>query len=124
MRALVVAAVSLAGATLVAGPIAYLRTQRQIPKEQPGLTADTNLPTGPSLESQVSRQLADSVRITGELVHAEQIKALQPAAGSRVVTKPAERQRAIPPPARKSLLARVIFGTSGHRPSPFPHPGS
>jgi hypothetical protein len=122
MRALVIAAVSLTGATLVAGPIAYLRTQRQIARPQPSLAADTNLPASPALEAEFSRPLIDSVRVTGELVHAEQIATPLPAT-ARAPMKPAERRRAIPTP-RKSLFARVLFGTSGYRPSPFPRPGS
>jgi hypothetical protein len=122
MRAVLVAVVSLAGATLVAGPIAYLRTQRQITTPQPSLATDTNLPASPSFEAGISAAALNSVRVMGELVHAEQVRTPQPAA-ARVVTKPAEPRHASPTP-RKSLFARVVFGTSGYRPSPFPRPGS
>jgi hypothetical protein len=85
------------------------------------LAADTNLPMSTPSED-ISRPVIDSVRVTGELVRAEQTRSPRPAS-TRLVTKPAERRPAIPP-ARKSLLARVLLGTSGYRPSPFPRPGS
>jgi len=123
MKAVWVAvAVSLTGATLVAGPIAYLRTQRQIGNPQPSFPADSYLPANTSPEAEGTRPVVNSVRVTGELIRAEQIKTPQPAA-ARVVTKAPERRRSVAP-AKKSLFARVLFGSSGYRPSPFPRPGS
>ena len=118
MKTVVLAAVGLAGATLVAGPIAYFRTQRDPPKQQTIATV-----ASAPVTVEPARPLDNSVRVTDELVRAQQVASPQQAS-TRPITPTPSRVRPMPSPPRKSLLARVVFGTRGYRPSPFPRPPS
>jgi hypothetical protein len=125
MKTVWLAALSLAGATLAAGPVTYLRTQRHVTKPQP------SLPTAPVAINAAAAPAIDepplpkenSVQVTGELVKAAEIRSAAKPVPTRTAAETAGRRRSAPPP-RRSLLARVFFGSSGYRPSPFPRPGS
>ena len=118
MKTVVLAAVGLAGATLVAGPIAYFRTQRH-PPEQQTIAPVTSAPT----TVEPARPVDSQIRVTDELVRAQQVESPQQTS-TRPITPTPSRVRPMPSPPRKSLLARVVFGTRGYRPSPFPRPRS
>lgn len=119
MKTVVLAAVGLAGATLVAGPVAYFRTQRTPPMQQ----AISPVPSAPITVETAPRPVDSAVRVTDELVRAQQVESTLEVS-ARPVTPTPSRVRPMPSPPRKSLLARVVFGTRGYRPSPFPRPRS
>ena len=118
MKTVVLAAVGLAGATLVAGPIAYFRTQRNSSE-----AADHRARRERTRHRRAGAPLDSQVRVTDELVRAQQVESPQQAS-TRPITPTPSRVRPMPSPPRRSLLARVVFGVRGYRPSPFPRPRS
>jgi hypothetical protein len=114
MKLVVIAACGVAGAALMAGPIAYFRTQRagaahRVPE------ASTARPAAPSAELGAPRIL-----VTDELVEAREIRSPSPVAPIARTSYRPRPHRA----ERRSLLARLFLGAGDHRPAPFPRPGS
>jgi hypothetical protein len=116
MKLVVIAACGVAGAALMAGPIAYFRTQRTGAAHRVPETF-TARPAAPSAELAPPRIL-----VTDELVEAREVRSPAPVAP---IARTSYRQRPARSRAeRRSLLARLFLGAGDHRPAPFPRPGS
>jgi hypothetical protein len=109
MRLLHVSAIAAAAIALLASPLMRFRAE----------TKDVPLPTRVQHRAPEMPELAvNGVEIVDELVTANIVG--PPKARVLSPHRPAVRRAATPP--RRSLLARVFFGSGDHKPHPFPHP--
>jgi hypothetical protein len=119
MRIVLAVATGISVALLVIGPITQIRAQQSRPAVAPAsIPASASPQATPRVEIDSTLELPpepdSSVRTTDELVRAQIVRS--PAAKPQVKPKPAVIKR--------SMLARLFLGTGGHRPQPFPRPGS
>lgn len=120
MRIVLAVATGIAVALLVMGPVTHIRAQQSRPVPTANTTPASASPEPtPRVDiDSTSDETADrdpSVRTTDELVRA------------RIVHSPATPLKQVKPkpaPPKRSLLARLFLGAGGHRPQPFPRPGS
>ncbi len=120
MRIVLAVATGIAVALLMIGPVTQIRAQQSRPAATPASTPGSASPEPtPRVDidspSEATPDRDPSVRTTDELVRA------------RIVHSPATPQKQVKPklaPPKRSLLARLFLGTGGHRPQPFPRPGS
>ena len=119
MRLFYVIATALAGTALIATPL--MRPHAQSPEDASLARAEEPAAAAAEAPSEPNAVSRSGVRIVDELITADTVPAVKsPALSHR---SPATPRRVAPPPRpRRSLFARIVFGTGEHRPSPFPHP--